>query len=504
MKTSYILMIVTVFAKLFGLLREKAIAYFFGASILSEALLVALQVTMTFTNVISGVSANGFIPIYEEISSKNGEENANDFTSNVVNIITICFVIISILLIIFSRPLVRAMATGFLDETFEVALTLTRFALVSVVATGVFSIFKAYLQIKRRFIVSVCHAIVMNVILIVAMGISKNLGINYLGIGILVAFVFQYVIFLPYIKKSGYRYNFKFNFKDENVIKLIKIIVPVLISTSVIELNFIISKSLASSLFQGALSYVNFAYKLQSFVTGIVVTSIVTAIYPQMSRLGAKKDVMGLKKSVSDSLITMSILVIPSSIGLLLFATPIVELLFVGGEFTKNDGIMTATVLSFYALGVIGIGIREILSRAFYAIFDTKTPVINSCIMVFINVILSFLLMKELGIKGLALATTISFIVGAILLIFSLKNKIGKFIDKKSIIEILKILIASIVMGITSKLVYSSIFGIVGFKIGLILSIMVAGIVYLTALLILKVGELKGILNKILKKNMES
>ena len=229
MKTSYILMIVTIVAKLFGLLREKALAYFFGTAILADVFLVAFQIPMTFTNVISGATANGYIPIYDNVKQSKSKKEADLFTSNLTNIIFILSFVVSIIGIIFARPLVKLMAIGFKAEELELCVLITRIAMLSLGATSVFSIFKAYLQIERKFIVSVAHASGMNIIIIISMWISSNFGDIYLGIGILVAFVFQYIIFLPYIRKSGYRHKFGFNFEDENLKAMLKIIVPVLI-----------------------------------------------------------------------------------------------------------------------------------------------------------------------------------------------------------------------------------------------------------------------------------
>ena len=497
MKTSYILMLVTIISKIFGLAREKALAHFFGAGMVADVFLVAFQIPMTFTNVITGATANGYIPIYNEIAEKESYKKADDFTANLSNIVFIFTFIISIVGIIFAKDLVNLMAIGFKGEKLELATFMTKVSLLSLCATSVFSIFKAYLQIKKNFIVSVCHAIIMNLIIIASMAFAYKAGAEYLAWGILAGFVCQYLIFLPYIKKNGYRHSFKINLREDNFLNLMKIILPVLISTSVIELNFIISKSLASDLFSGAISSLNYAYKLQSFVTGIVVTSIVTAVYPQMAKYGVKKDFKGLKEETGDALLTMAILVIPASLGLFIFSGPIVRLLFLGGAFLEKDVTLTATVLSFYAFGIIAIGFREIISRVFYTFMDAKTPVINSVIMVAINIALSLVLVKLMGIEGLALATTISFIIGALLITLSAGLKIGNLFTKKTSKELLKIIIASALMGLLSKIAFEFLGGFLGQAISLLLSIVLAGFVYLLALIVLKSEEVYSIINKL-------
>lgn len=499
MKTSYILMIITILSKVFGLLREKALAYFFGVGMVADIFLIAFQLPMTFTNVISGAVANGYIPMYDKIKEREDKKNADAFTANLSNIILIVFTIVTILSIIFARPLVKLMAEGFSGEKLELAIFVSRVAMLSIAVTAVSSIYKAYLQIYEKFIISVLHSIIMNIIIIISMGLAYNMGINYLAIGILVAFVFQYAIFILPIKRLGYKHSLKIDFNDDMKMMFVSIL-PILISTSAIEINFMISRSIASGAYTGGISILNYAYKLQSFVTGIVVTSIITATYPKLANFGSKKDYSNLKSALSEGLSNMLLLVVPAAFGLYIFSFPIVNLLFVGGEFSVDDAKITATVLSFFAFGVIGIGVREIISRVFYSLGDNKTPVINSVVIVGINIILAFLLSKIMGIRGIALATSISFIVGAITLYFSSIKLIGNVFDKKLLTNIIKITVSSALMALVSKIVYDILTNSFGINLSLLISIIVAGIIYLLLLIIFRVDEIKEIFRLLLKK----
>ncbi len=499
MKTSYILMIITILSKVFGLLREKALAYFFGVGMVADIFLIAFQLPMTFTNVISGAVANGYIPMYDKIKEREDKKNADAFTANLSNIILIVFTIVTILSIIFARPLVKLMAEGFSGEKLELAIFVSRVAMLSIAVTAVSSIYKAYLQIYEKFIISVLHSIIMNIIIIISMGLAYKMGINYLAIGILVAFVFQYAIFILPIKRLGYKHSLKIDFNDDMKMMFVSIL-PILISTSAIEINFMISRSIASGAYTGGISILNYAYKLQSFVTGIVVTSIITATYPKLANFGSKKDYSNLKSALSEGLSNMLLLVVPAAFGLYIFSFPIVNLLFVGGEFSVDDAKITATVLSFFAFGVIGIGVREIISRVFYSLGDNKTPVINSVVIVGINIVLAFLLSKIMGIRGIALATSISFIVGAITLYFSSIKLIGNVFDKKLVTNLIKITVSSAIMALVSKIAYDILTKSLGINLSLLISIIVAGIIYLLLLIIFRVDEIKEIFRLLLKK----
>ena len=196
----------------------------------------------------------------------------------------------------------------------------------------------------------------------------------------------------------------------------------------------------------------------------------------------------------------MLLLVVPAAFGLYIYSFPIVNLLFVGGEFSVDDAKITATVLSFFAFGVIGIGVREVISRVFYSLGDNKTPVINSVLIVAINVILALLLSKVMGIRGIALATSISFIVGAIALYLPSIKLIGNVFNKKLFTNVIKITISSVVMAFCSKIFYNILTKSFGINLSLLISIIIAGLIYLILLIVLRVEEIKEIMKVIFKK----
>lgn len=499
MKTSYILMLITILSKVFGLLREQALAYFFGTSLVADVFLVAFQLPMTFTNIITGAVANGYIPVYDKAREKGSKEYADKFTANLSNIILVFSIIITILALIFARPLVKLMAEGFSGEKLDFAVFVSRAAFLSIFVTCLASIFKAYLQIYNKFILSISHAILMNIIIIFFMYFAYKNGVNFIALGLMLGFILQYIIFIFPIKKLGYRHKLILNFKDENIKSLFRIILPILISTSAIEINFMISRSLASGLFVGAISTLNYAYKLQSFVTGIVVSSIITVTYPKMAAFGAENNLLKVKDEAKDAISAMCLLVIPGAFGLFSFSFEIVKLLFVRGEFTINDGKITAVILSFYAFGIIAIAVREIISRIFYSLGNTLNPVKNSILIVIVNIILSFVLSNVMEVRGLALATTISFFLGALSLYKSSIKLVGNIFDKKLLINIGKILSASILMAILSRLCFGFLSDKMSSNLSLVISIFLALIIYGLGLIILRVDEFQNFKN-LLKK----
>lgn len=233
----------------------------------------------------------------------------------------------------------------------------------------------------------------------------------------------------------------------------------------------------------------NYSSRLIDFVTGIVITSIVTVTYPPMTRAAAKKDRGQLQKVTGESLSLMSLMVIPATIGLMIFSPQIVRLLFFGGAFGEEDVVMTSSILFFYALGVPGIGFREIQIRVYYALGDMKTPVINSVIMVLCNVTLSIILGKILGLQGLSLATSISLLLGAFLLYLGLKIKrLSPMTGRTK--NLGKILFASLCMGLVGKIIFQILSQNLSGNVALLGTILLAATTYGILLLLLKVEEL--------------
>ncbi|NLY09714.1 MAG: murein biosynthesis integral membrane protein MurJ [Tissierellia bacterium] len=493
---SIIIMAITILSKIAGLAREKVLASLYGTSPTAESFITAFAIPMFMITLTTVAVATGFIPMYDKIKSLKGEDSAQLYTANLINVsfvIGICFTILGI---VFSTPLVRLFASGFKGQTLQMAVSFTRWGMLSMSITGVASVIRSQLQIHNKFGASVSQGLVMNIFIIVALLFSKKFGNIYLGVGIFLAMSLQYIIYIPSFIKTGYKHRRTLDFRDNLLKEFIILMIPIILAVSVNELNVIINRSIASTIVEGGVAAINYGFRLQSFVTGIVVTSIVTAIYPSLSKSAASEDFVGMEKRIISASITMGILVIPATVGLIVFAQPIVHLLFFGGAFDENAVIITKDVMAYYSLGMFALGVREIAVRVCYSIQDTKTPVINAVIMVLTNIVLNYILSKFLGIKGLALATTIATAVGAVLLLLSIQKKMVQIQWGKTVRDGIKILIASLAIGVASRAVYYSLLDKLQSNKALLFAILIAVAVYGAMLLLLRVEELSSLVNK--------
>lgn len=494
-KTAIILMILTIVSKLFGFTRELVLSYFYGASNISDAYLIALTIPSVIFGFIGSGISTGYIPMYSKIEEEYGIKEGNRYTNNLVNLMIVLCTILIIFGLLYTEKLIKVFATGFQGETLALAVKFTRISLVGMYFTGLLAVFKGFLQLKRNFAIPALIGFPLNLFIILSIVLSYKTNIVILAIGSVIATAAQLVLLIPFVYREGYRYKFVLNIKDEHIKNMLYIALPVIIGVSVNQINVLIDRTLASSIVEGGITALNYASRLNGFVQGLFISPIVTVLYPTISKMVAENNIKGLKKSVAESISVISLLVVPIIIGSMLFATPVVDLLFGRGAFDIKALSMTSNALFFYSIGMLGFGLRDVLSRAFYSMQDTKTPMINATVGVIINIVLNLILSKYLGIGGLALATSISAIVTTVLLFISLRKKIGPFGMKSIIISFFKILLSSLVMGLLAKLSFDYLLFTFSQNISLIVAVGVGALSYLVIIYFMKIDDVDGMVN---------
>lgn len=446
-KTALLVMIITILSKILGFGREIILSYVYGASAITDAYLISQTIPSVIFSFISAGIATGFIPLYSRILSEQGQLEANRYTNNLSNALLLLASIMVAIVLLFTQPIVKIFASGFSGATLELAVAFTRINVFGVYFTALLNIFAGYLRIHDNYIIPALVGLPMNLVIIASLFISTKTNIYVIAIGSVLATASQLLLLIPFVRKTGYRYQPVLNLKDEYIKTMVIIALPVIAGQSVNQINVLVDRTLASSIAVGGISAVNYANRLNLFVQGLFVASISTVLYPMISKMAAEDNMNGLKASISEAISIINLLVIPATIGAMIFSKEIVTLLFGRGAFTPEAIEMTGGALFYYSIGMIAFGLRDILSRAFYALQDTKTPIINATIAVVINIILNIVLSKYLGIGGLALATSIAAIVGTLLLFITLRRKIGGFGLKEITKSFIKISIASILMG---------------------------------------------------------
>lgn len=511
-KSTFWLMIATILSKILGFVREMVLMYSYGTSSYSDVFITAMNIPTVLFTVIGLALATTFIPLYHESLEEGGEEGALKFTNNVLNSVIIISLLICVLGFIFAEPLVKLFAMMFEGEKLALSVEFVRIMICGIIFIGISNIMTAFLQIKGNFFIPGMVAAPNNIIIILAIIISSiTQNIYMLAIGGLLGMISQLLLQLPFAIKKGYRFKCTLDVKDKHVKRMIVLVAPVVIGVCVNQVNTMIDRSLASGLGDGVISVLNSANRLNWFVMGLFIMTLTSVIYPTLSKLSNEENKEAFIDSVSTGVNSAILLVMPVSIGAIVLSSPIVRILFERGEFNEQSTAMTSIALVFYSIGMIGQGLRNILDRVFYSLKDTKTPMINSIISVILNIVLNLVLVKVMGYAGLALATSLSFIICSVLLFISLKRKIGYFGQDKILKTFSKSLVSSAIMGVTTYYIYNMLSSNLGTEIisdivSLGVSVLLGVLVYGLLILVLKVEEVNIVMNfvknKIKKKKL--
>ena len=500
-KTTFCLMLATVIGKILGFGREVVLASTYGISMYSDAYLTAMNIPLVIFASIGSALATTFIPMFYEIKENNGEKEALKFTSNIINIVIILSLILLFIGLIFTDSLVKVFAIGFKEESFKIAVSFTRIMMIGIVFTGISFIMTSYLQIKNNFIIPGIISVPKNVIIIMGILLSIKYGPYTMVWGTVIAMFSEFIFQLPFAIKSGFRYSLYVDLKDESIKKVMYLIGPVLIGVGANQINAMIDRTLASTLVEGSISALNYASKLNSFVMALFIVSISTVVYPMLSKLSAEENKDKFIQSVITSVNSVILLVMPIATGAIVLAVPIVKVLFERGEFDHAATGMTAVALAMYSIGMVSFGLTDILGKVFYSLKETKTPMINSCISMGLNIIFNIILIKKMQHAGLALGTSLATTISIFLLFRSLKNKIGYFGQDKIIKTTIKSMISAIIMGVITNTAYNKLpiiipgDGFINEFVILVVSIIIGAISYFGLIILLRVDEANIIIN---------
>lgn len=501
LKIASLVIIINFLSKIMGFIRDFITASKFGTSIAADAFSMSSVVPNIIFAIVGAAIVNTFVPIFNNIIVKEGEDRAFKFSNNVITALTLISILLTLIGEIFCPQFVKLIAPDFYGYKYLLTIKLTRiFLLIIIINTWVF-LCTAILQAKEHFLIPALIGIPYNVLIICyLLFFSSSYGVLGLTIITVFAMFVQFLFHVPSLLHIKYRYKPIFDIKDKDLRSMIVLLIPILIGTSVQQITSLFNGRFSSSLQTGSVAALSYASKINTLIMDIFVISIVTVMYPKMTKLCAENKISELVENFNMSIKSIIIVLFPIMTIILIESIPIVKILFQRDAFGTKSTIMTSTALFYYILGIIAAGIREVLCRMFYALKDTRTPMINSVITVLVNVILAYYLKDILKLGGIALASSIAAYVSSILLFIKLNMKIKKINYRNTILVTIKVIFSSLIMGSFLRGIYvsigenllrkSTIIEILGFG-GLTL---VAIIIYILFLYVMKVDEIKTLI----------
>lgn len=437
-------------SRIVGLLRDRMLAGEFGAGQVLDAYYAAFKIPdFLFNLLVLGALTAAFVPVVGGYLSKHKKEEANRITSAVLNMLSILMIVLSGSAFIFASQLVDVVAPGFAGETRELTLILTRIMLVSPIIFGISSVVSSYLNTVRRFTAFAIAPVLYNAGIIVGiLWFVPAMGPVGLGYGVLLGAVLHLIVQVPALFRSGFRYRPKSSFQHPGVVRILRLAGPRVIGISAMQINIVVITAVATLLSAGTVSAYNLAFNLQSLPLGIVGISLATAVFPVLARAASQNNFSDFIGHISRVLRQMFFLIIPLSLAFILLRVPIVRLALGTGQFDFEDTFLTAAALGVFAISLFAQSAVPILSRAFYSLEDTKTPVIISIISVAINIAGAYYGSKWLGVMGLAGAFSLAAIVEFLLNTIFLRSRLGSLGDAAIIKSTAKTLFASLIGGL--------------------------------------------------------
>lgn len=444
-------MVTFLISRLLGLLRDVAIGAQFGTSGSYDAYVVAFRIPdIIYTLIAGGILVSAFVPTFTDYLAKDDRPGAWRMASAVINLVTLILIVAAVIAAVFAEPLVRyLLAPGFGPEKQQLTTQLMRLMLIPPIIFGISGVVMGILYAHQSFWLPGLAPSMYNLGIIAgALVLAPTLGVFGLAIGAIIGALLHLLVQVPGLIKIKARYTAHLSVRDPGVREVMRLMVPRLFGVAVIQLNFLVETILASFLSTGAVSALNYAWRVMLTPQAVVAQSVATAAFPTFADQYSRGQLSQLRSSLSATIRSILFIAIPASIGLLVLCQPIIQLVFQRGQFTEESTALVAAALGAYALGLIGHSGVEILARAFYALHDTKTPVLLGILSLAINLIISLSLINVLGVTGLALANTVAALIEMTLLMVMMRRRLGGLDDRRLVLSAVKTTIAAVVMGV--------------------------------------------------------
>ncbi|MBS3939011.1 MAG: murein biosynthesis integral membrane protein MurJ [Peptococcaceae bacterium] len=482
--TAFSLSLVSVFSRLLGFLREMVIAWRFGAGAGVDAYVAAMAVPQILVGIITGALGATFLPVYssERAAGRGGELAATTFSATI-------FISVAggVLGFWFAPQLVQGLVGNFSPDQQALTVVILRVLTVVTVIGSVTFFISLLLNAHKHFFWPSVPPLMMSIVVIGGLAVFGASGITGLAwltvIGMFVAVVWLLALAVKY----GLPIIGKPKFTDKAFLRMATLTLPIFASTLFGQIYVIVDRRLASGLDVGSMAALNFANRLVGLPIGLVVTALVTVVYPTLADLAAKGDKQGLGVVLTSSLRILFIIMVPAAVGLVVLRYPLVSLAFERGSFDSTATARTAVALGYYAVGLVGLSAGALLPRAFHALQDTVTPVKISLALLPVSIGLVVVLTRALGLGGIALTASVMPTLGALVQVYVLKTRLRK--NSLRVGGLLaKVTISSVVMGLICVFVLdrASVFGQI---IALGATVAVGGLVYGLGLIVFKVDE---------------
>ena len=401
-------------SRLLGIVRTIAIADSFGSSPELDAYNIAFRIPDLIFQVLAGATlGSAFIPVFTRLYQREGEAAAWRLASRILNMVTVATAVLCVLAFIFAPLIVPLLAPGLgedigrEDELTDKAVELTRIMLLSPLFFAMSGIVTGILNGRQQFLLPALSPMLYNLAIIAgAVFLAAPWGVNGLAVGVVAGSALHLFVQVPGLLRERMQYERGFGRGDAAVHEVARLMGPRVIGLAAAQFNFVVTGFFASKVGASAISQLTYAWLLAGLPLALFGMALSTAVFPTLAGQVADEDLDSLRATVSRVLRLIMFLTVPAAVGLALLREPATVVLLERGEFTRFDSLITASALGWYCLGIIPQAGLEIHSRGFYALGDTRTPVVLAVAAVVLNLALSAVLWDRYEHEGLAFAVS--------------------------------------------------------------------------------------------------
>jgi len=415
--------VIMIFSRLLALVSTQVYMSFYGASdlylnIYSYAISIPNIIFTCFGTALSTV----VIPIYTGYIATEKGEKAKSFADTLITITTVFTAFLVLVGIAFS-PKLSPRSLGDYDFTVKALMLM----MPAMLFYGLNYIFQGMLQSHGKYgwpaFVSVPSSLV---VILYVIFLGDTYGVSGLLVATLIGLSLQAFILVPPLVRTGYRYKMSFDLKNPDMCVALRMTLPVLLGVSAYQINMFYNMKMIAN-FPGMVTLLTFVQNITLYLVLAFAYSITAVIYPRLTAFAAVDDMDSYKETLRKILNSVILLLVPVTFGFIAVRQELLQLISQWGKVTSGDVDAAAGLLCMYSIGILGIGLKEILDRAFYALKKTLLPAINGFVIMAVNIILSQILMRRIGANGIPLAYSVASLTGTAVLLYALRRKIGPY-----------------------------------------------------------------------------
>ena len=429
----------TAMSRVLGLVRDQVQSYYFGAGFVTDAFLAAFRIPNLLRDLFAeGALSSAFVPTFTAIKEREGQEAAWRLANRLFTVLAVILTVVTLGIFLFAPWIMRVYAAGFAPEKLDLAVTMTRILAPFLLAVAVASVAMGILNTYGKFFVPAFAPALLNVAAILGVVVLSPIFVRCgwpaglsLAVGAMVGGVLQFGVQIPSMRTLGFRFRPDWSPRDPGLVRIAWLMLPATIGQAATQINFLVDTWLASRYGNGPITWLSIAFRLIQLPIGLFGVAIGMANLARVSRDAAGGDREGLRANLSMALRAVALLALPATAGLVALREPIIQVIFEHGQFDHASTLNTAAALLCYALGLYAYAVTKIQVPTFYALGDTRVPVMASTAAVAAKLAANgafVFALPMLGVNpflGLALSTSVAAWTNFGILAWGLRKRAG-------------------------------------------------------------------------------